>query len=85
MAPTDLDLLGGEVLGAPEHVALGDPLTAELMDLNHASESDEADQGVGRQQAERHLKGLLQGLQVLFFQTRVHNVKEDQRGGGSAL
>ncbi|TNN63983.1 hypothetical protein EYF80_025825 [Liparis tanakae] len=70
---TDLDLFGGEVLGAPEHVALGDPLTAELVDLHHASESDEADQGVGRQQAEGHLEGLLQGLEVLFLQTCVHH------------
>lgn len=45
---TDLDLFGGEVLGAPEDVALGDPLTAELMNLNHASECDEAHQRVGR-------------------------------------
>lgn len=84
-APTHLDLFGGEVLGAPEHVALGDPLTAELMDLNHASECDEAHQGIGWQQAEGHLQGLFEGLEVLFFQTRVHHIQEDQRGCGSSL
>lgn len=64
---THLDLFGGEVLGAPEHIALGDPLAAELVHLNHASERDEAHEGVGRQQAEGHLQRLLEGLEVLFF------------------
>lgn len=51
-----LDLFGGELLGPTEDVALGDALAAELVHLDHAAESDEAHQGVGRQQAERHLE-----------------------------
>lgn len=66
-ASTHLDLFGGEVLGAPEHIALGDPLAAELVHLNHTSERDEAHEGVGRQQAEGHLQRLFEGLEVLFF------------------
>lgn len=84
-ASTYLDLFGGEVLGAPEHVALGDALAAELVNLDHASKCDEAHQGVGRQQAEGHLQGLFEGLEVLFFQTRVHHIQEDQRCRWSTL
>lgn len=84
-ASTHLYLFGGEVFGAPEHVALGDALAAELMNLNHASECDEAHQGVGWQQAKGHLQGLLEGLEVLFFQTCVHHIQEDQRGRWSTL
>lgn len=84
-ASTNLDLFGGEVFGAPEHIALGNPLTTELMNLNHAPKCNEAHQGIGRQQAERHLQGLFEGLEVLFFQTSVHHIQEDQRGWGSTL
>lgn len=55
------------------------------MDLHHASEGDEAYQGVGGQQGQGHLQGLLQGLQVLLLQTRVHHVQEDERVRGAAL
>lgn len=84
-ASTYLDLFGGEVLGAPEHVALGDALAAELVNLNHASKCDEANQGVGRQQAKGHLQGLFEGLEVLFFQACVHHIQEDQRSRWSTL
>ena len=83
--PPHLDLLGGELLGAAEHVALGDALAAELVDLHHAAEGDEAHQGVGGQQGQGHLEGLAQRLQVLLLQARVHHVQEDERGGGAAL
>lgn len=82
---TYLDLFGREVLGASEHVALGDALAAQLVHLDHAAERDEAHQGVGRQQAEGHLQRLLQGLQVLLFQTGVHHIEEDQWSRRSAL
>lgn len=81
----DLDLFGGEVLGPSEDIALGDPLTRQLVDLNHASKGDEPHQGVWWQQTQGHLEGLLQGLEVLFFQARVHDVQKDERGRGSAL
>lgn len=55
------------------------------MNLNHASERDEAHQRVGGQQAEGHLQGLPEGLQVLFFQAGVHHIQKDERGGGAAL
>lgn len=74
-----LYLLGCQVLGAPEHVALGNPFTAQLMNLDHPAKSDEPHQGIRRQQAQGHLQGLLQGLQILLFQARVHNIQEDQR------
>lgn len=84
-ASAHLDLLGVQVFGSPEHEALGHPFAAELVDLNHASERDEAHQRVGREQAEGHLQGLPEGLEVLFFQARVHHIQEDERGGGAAL
>lgn len=80
-----LDLFGVQVFGAPEHEALGNPFTAELMNLNHASKRDEAHQCVGREQAEGHLQGLPEGLEVLSFQTRVHHIQKDERGGRAAL
>ena len=55
-----LYLLGVEVLGPAEHVALGEALTAELVDLHHLAEGDQSDERVGRQQAQRHLQRLLQ-------------------------
>ncbi|KAF3845630.1 hypothetical protein F7725_008793 [Dissostichus mawsoni] len=68
-------LLGAQVLGPPEHVALGDAFRAlQLVHLHHASEGDEPHQRGGGQQRERHLEALLQSLQVLLLQT-----------GGSAL
>lgn len=82
---TYLDLFGGEILGAPEYIALGDALTAELMYLNHPSKRYEAHQCIRRQEAEGHLQGLLQCLKVLFFQTCVHHIKKDQRRRGSTL
>lgn len=42
LPPTYLYLFGGEVLGASEYVALGDTLTAELVNLDHTSKCDEA-------------------------------------------
>lgn len=80
-----LYLFGREVLGAPEHVALSDALAAQLVDLDHAAKCDEAHQGVGWQQAEGHLQRLLQGLQVLLFQTGVHHIEEYQRSRRAAL
>ena len=80
-----LQLLGVQVLGPSEHVALGDPLTAELVDLDHASEGDESDQRGGGQQRQGHLQRLLQSLQVLVLHAGVHHVQEDQRHLGTAL
>ena len=57
-----LDLLSCIVLGTAEHVGAGDALTAELMDLYHFAVSDQADQSIGREQRERHLQTLLEGL-----------------------
>lgn len=82
---TYLDLFGGEVLGAPKDIALGNPLACQLMDLDHAAESDEAHQGIWWQQTQGHLEGLLQGLEVLFFQACVHDIQKDEWGRGSAL
>lgn len=83
--PRHLDLFGGQVLGASEHITLGNAFTAELVNLDHASKCDQAHQGVGRQEAEGHLEGLFQGLKVLLFQTGVHHIEEDQRGWRSTL
>ncbi|KAF3845622.1 hypothetical protein F7725_008785 [Dissostichus mawsoni] len=58
------ELLGAQVLGPPEHVALGDAFRAlQLVHLHHASEGDEPHQRGGGQQRERHLEALLQSLQ----------------------
>lgn len=84
-ASPHLDLFGAQVLGAPEHEALGDPFAAELVNLNHASECDEPHQSVGWEQAEGHLQGLPEGLEVLFFQACVHHVQKDERGGRTTL
>jgi hypothetical protein len=54
--PPHLDSLGGVVLGASEDKALGDALAAQLVDLHHAAEGDQADHAVRRQQTERHLQ-----------------------------
>lgn len=74
-----LQLLGVEVLGPPEDVALGDPLTAELMYLNHPAEGDESNQSSGRQQRQGHLQRLFQSLQVLVLHAGVHHIQKDQR------
>lgn len=83
--PPYLQLLGTQVLGAPENVALGDALAAQLVDLHHAAEGDETHQGRGGQERQRHLQGLLQGLQVLVLHAGVHHVEEDQRHLGTTL
>lgn len=75
---TYLYLLSCQVLCAPKHVALGNPFTAQLMNLDHSAKSDKPHQSIRRQQAQGHLEGLLQCLQVLLFQTRVDNIQEDQ-------
>ena len=54
-----LYLFSSHVLGATEDVTLGASLAAELVNLDHLTEGDEADQGVRGQQTERHLEGLL--------------------------
>ena len=50
-----LDRLGGIILGSSEHEGLRDALAAQLVDLNHSAEGDQADKGVRRQQAQGHL------------------------------
>lgn len=57
-----LKLFSAEIFGASEDVALGDAFTAQLVNLDHPSKCNEAYQGGGRQQAERHLKRLFQRL-----------------------
>ena len=72
-----LDLLGSVVLGAAEYVGPGDALAAKLVNLNHLAVGDEADQGIGREQGERHLETLLEGLELILIHASVHNEKED--------
>ncbi|PWA29785.1 hypothetical protein CCH79_00007763, partial [Gambusia affinis] len=67
------------VLCAPEDVTLGDPLTAQLVDLHHASKGDESHQSGGGQQGQGHLQRLFQSLQVLVLHAGVHHVQEDER------
>ena len=44
-----LNLFGRVILGAAKHKTLGDTLASEFVDLDHFSESDQTDEGVGRQ------------------------------------
>lgn len=76
--PVYLQLLSVQVLCAPEDVTLGDPLTAQLVDLNHASKGDESHQSGGGQQRQGHLQGLFQSLQVLVLHAGVHHVQKDE-------
>lgn len=55
-----LYLLSREVFRAPEDVALGDALAAQLVHLHHSPERDQPDEGALGQQRQRHLQGLLQ-------------------------
>ena len=71
-----LDLLGGVVLGAAEHVGAGDALAAQLVHLHHLAVGDQPDEGVGRQQGQRHLQTLLQRLQLLVIHAGVHHQQE---------
>lgn len=80
-----LQLLGVQILGAPEDIALGDALTAELVNLNHPPKGDQSHQSGRGQQRQGHLQGLLQGLQVLILHTGVHHIQEDQRHLGTTL
>lgn len=80
-----LQLLGIQVLSPPEDIALGDPLTAQLVNLNHPAEGDESDQSGGRQQGKGHLQRLLEGLEVLILHTGVHHIQEDQWHLGTPL
>lgn len=47
---TYLYLLSCQVLCAPKDVALGNPFTAQLVNLDHSAKSDKPHQSVGRQQ-----------------------------------
>ena len=51
-----LDRLSGVVLGSPEDEALGDALAAQLVNLDHSAEGDQADKGVRRQETQGHLE-----------------------------
>lgn len=82
---TYLYLFGGKVLGASEHIALSNPLAAQLMNLNHAAKCDEAHKSVGGQQTEGHLERLLESLEIFFFQTCVHHIQEDERSCRTTL
>lgn len=82
---TNLDLFRGEIFGAPEDVALSNPLTAKLVNLDHTSKCYKTHKSVGWQQAQGHLKRFLEGLEIFFFQTCVHNIQKDQRGCSPTL
>lgn len=73
-----LKLFSAEVFGTPEDVALRDAFTAQLVNLDHASKRNESHQSSGRQQAEGHLKRLLQRLQIIIFHACVHHIQEVQ-------
>jgi len=54
------------------------------VNLSHGTVGDQTDQGVGRQQTERHDDGILEGLQAILLLTCVDNEDEDWgHGSGS--
>ena len=47
--------------------------------LDHFAEGDESDEGVLREEGERHLEGLLERAQLHLVHARVHHDQEDGR------
>lgn len=47
--------------------------------MNHTTERNEANNSVGREQTQRHLQRLFDGLQVILLHTSVQNEKEHRR------
>jgi len=54
------------------------------VDLGHGFISDQTDQGVGRQQAERHDDRVLESLQTILLLTCVDDEDEDRGNGGGS-
>ena len=84
-AKTYLNLLGIKILSSPEDIALCTAIAAQLMDLHHLTKGDEADEGIGRQQGEGHLQGLLHCCQVLLIHACVQYNQEHRGVAGSPL
>lgn len=55
------------------------------MNLHHPPKRDQTHQSIWGKETQGHLQGLLEGLQVIFFEARVHHIEEDQRGLGTSL
>jgi hypothetical protein len=74
-----LELLHIHIFTATKHVTLGITITAQLMQLNHLAECDEAHEGSGRNETKRELERLLECLQVVLILTSVHHKQENHR------
>lgn len=61
------DLLGRVVLASPEDVRFRAIGESEFVDLGHGAESDQPDEGVGREQAETDDDGFLECLEIFFI------------------
>ena len=71
--------MSGAALPAPAPGSPRDALAAQLVHLHHLAEGDEADEGVGGEEGEGHLQGLLKGLQLVLVHAGVHHHQEDRR------
>ncbi len=74
-----LDLLRGVFLATTEDVRLGTLDVAELVDLGHGSEGDQANESMVRQEIQARDQGLLEGRQAVLFLAGIDDVEEDGR------
>lgn len=51
---------------------------------HHGAESDQADEGIGREEAERGHKGLAESVELVLVNASVDDVEEDGRHRGGA-
>lgn len=69
-----LDLLCAVFLASAEHVRLGTLGVANLVDVGHGSEGDEANEGRLGEEAQAHNEGLLEGSQAVLLLARVDDI-----------
>lgn len=74
-----LDLLRGVFLATTEDVGLGTLDVAELVDLGHGPEGDQANEGMVRQEIQARDQGFLEGRQAVLFLAGIDDVEEDGR------